>query len=150
MTRATSAAMTTSRAWVTSACNAGTSALPRDRSCRNKTQEGMRMHERRHRRAGSFSSLFRATRIRRRMFELTEVSVSCSNLSVVVTCEHTDSALSPTCLQSIGGGGKLGEHGRCSPNTLGPAVPKTRGLGPHHPWQHSRNIDAGAALHQIP
>jgi hypothetical protein len=42
MTRATSVAVATSHARVTFASNAGMSVLPQDKSCRNKTQEGMR------------------------------------------------------------------------------------------------------------
>jgi hypothetical protein len=42
--RAASAAAVASRTPVTSTSNAGTSALPQDWSCRNKTREGMREH----------------------------------------------------------------------------------------------------------
>jgi hypothetical protein len=51
------------------------------------------------------------------MLRLTEASVSCNNLSAVATCEHANSASSPTRLQSIGGGRKLREPGTCSPRS---------------------------------
>jgi hypothetical protein len=37
------------------------------------------------------------------MLQWTEVSDSCTNLSVAATCERTDSASPPTCLQLMGG-----------------------------------------------
>jgi hypothetical protein len=69
-----------------------------------------------------FSSLFRLTLIKRRMFWLTEASMSCNHLSTVATDEHVDSASSPTRLQLLDGGGKLGDPGRYSPDTLGPTT----------------------------
>jgi hypothetical protein len=45
-----------------------------------------------------FSSLSRLTQIRWKMFWSTKASVSCNNLSMALTHEHTDSASSPTCL----------------------------------------------------
>jgi hypothetical protein len=45
-----------------------------------------------------FSLFFRLTRIGRIMFWPTEASVLCKNLSMEATCEHVDSALSPTLL----------------------------------------------------
>jgi hypothetical protein len=39
---------------------------------------------------------------------LTEANISCNNLFVTVTCEHVNSALSSTRIQSIGRGEKLG------------------------------------------
>jgi hypothetical protein len=56
-------------------------------------------------------------------------NVLCNNLSVAVTCEHANFALSPTRLQLIGGGGKLGEPGRSSPDTPMSATPKDLGAG---------------------
>jgi hypothetical protein len=44
VTRVDSTVVAVSRAQVTSISNVGMSALPRDKSCRNKTQEGMREH----------------------------------------------------------------------------------------------------------
>jgi hypothetical protein len=93
------------------------------------------MHEGSRTCAGYFFSFFRPTRIRRRMFRLTEASISYSNLSAMVTCEHADSASSPTCLLFIGRGGKPREPDRCSLDTLGPTVSKD-------PW-------AGAALPSV-
>jgi hypothetical protein len=58
------------------------------------------------------------------MFWSTEASVSCSNLSMVATYEHVDTASCPTRLQLIGGGGKPGELDRCSPHSPRPTVPK--------------------------
>jgi hypothetical protein len=55
-----------------------------------------------------FSSLFRLTRIGRKMFWSIEASISCNNLSVAVTHEHADFASSPTSLQLMGGGENLG------------------------------------------
>jgi hypothetical protein len=55
------------------------------------------------------------------------------NLSVVMTRKHIDSASSPTCLQLMGGGGKPGEPGRYSPDTLGlvaPEEPRARAVSP--------------------
>jgi hypothetical protein len=87
------------------------------------------MHERSRRCAGSFFSSFRPTHIGHRMFRLTEASISCRILSAVVTYEHRNSDSSPTHLQSIGGGGKLREPDKCSPDTTGPVVPKGPGAG---------------------
>jgi hypothetical protein len=64
-----------------------------------------------------YSLFFRLIRIECWMFLPTEANVSCSNLSAAATCEHMDYALSPTHLQSIGGGDKSGEPDRCSPDT---------------------------------
>jgi hypothetical protein len=127
VTQVASAVVVASRARVTSTCNASTSALPRDRSCRNKMQEGMRMHQGSQRSAGSFFSFFRPTRMS------TEASVSCSNLSAAADYEHADSASSPTHLQSIGGGRKTGDPERCSPDTPRPVVPKDLGDGAASP-----------------
>jgi hypothetical protein len=54
-----------------------------------------------------------------------KVSVSCSNLFVVVTCEHADSASSSTRLQVMGGDEEPRELGKYSSDTPGP----TRGPG---------------------
>jgi hypothetical protein len=43
------------------------------------------------------------------MFRWTEANISCSNLFVVVTYKHTDSASSPTHFQLMGGRGELDE-----------------------------------------
>jgi hypothetical protein len=85
-----------SRTQVTSASNAGMSTLPQDKSYRNKTQEGMRERGGSQRYVGRFSSLFRLTQIGRMIFWSTKASVSCNNLSMVVTRECADSASSPT------------------------------------------------------
>jgi hypothetical protein len=69
-----------------------------------------------------FSFLFRLTQIRRMMFWSTEASISCNDLSMMMTHEHANSASSPTYLQLMGRGRKLGEPGRYSPDTLGPAA----------------------------
>jgi hypothetical protein len=42
-------------------------------------------------------------------------SVLCNNLSTATTREHTDSALSPTHLELMGGARKPGEPGKYSP-----------------------------------
>jgi hypothetical protein len=63
------------------------------------------------------------------------------NLSVTATYEHTNSALSSTCLQSIGGSGESGEPGRSSPVAPGPTAPEDSGAGIASP---------GAALPDIP
>jgi hypothetical protein len=80
-----------------------------------------------------FCSLFRLTRIGRRMFWSTEASISCNNVSVVVTCEYVDSATSSTHLQLISEGGKLGEPGWYSLDTLGLAAPEDPGAGATSP-----------------
>jgi hypothetical protein len=72
------------------------------------------------------------------MLRPTEASVSCSNLSEAVTCEHVDSASSPTHLQSIGGGEKPREPDRGSPDTTGLEVPENPRV---------RAVSHGAALH---
>jgi hypothetical protein len=41
-----------------------------------------------------------------------DTSVSCNNLFTMATCEHANSASSPTHLKLIGGGGKPGEPGK--------------------------------------
>jgi hypothetical protein len=64
------------------------------------------------------------------MFWSTKASISCSTLSVVVTCELADLASSPTYLYSIGGGLKPGEHGL---EILRPTVPKHPGAGAASP-----------------
>jgi hypothetical protein len=63
------------------------------------------------------------------MFWLTEASVSSNNLSAVETYEHVDSASSPTSLQLMGGGRKLGEPSRYSPDIPKPAAPEDLGAG---------------------
>jgi hypothetical protein len=55
---------------------------------------------------------------------VTEASFSCNNHFAMATCEHANSALSSTCLQSIGGGGRPGEPDR-SRLTVTPHVTKT-------------------------
>jgi hypothetical protein len=50
-----------------------------------------------------------------RIFWWTEANVSC-NHSAVATCEHVDSASSPTCLQLIDGDGNPGKPGKHSPD----------------------------------
>jgi hypothetical protein len=63
-----------------------------------------------------FASLVRLTQIGCKMFRWTEANISYSNLSVVVTCEHGDSASSPTRLQLMGGGRESGEPNKYSPD----------------------------------
>jgi hypothetical protein len=63
------------------------------------------------------------------MFQLTETSVLCNNLSVVTTCEHVDSTSYPTRLQSIGRGEKPGEPDMGSPNNPRLVVPEDPGAG---------------------
>jgi hypothetical protein len=67
------------------------------------------------------------------MFQPTEANVLCSNLSTAATCEHIDSASSPTHLQSIRGGGKTKELSKDSTDTLGPTVPEDSGAGAASP-----------------
>jgi hypothetical protein len=78
---------------------------------------------------GKIFSLLRLTRIGRRMFWCIGASVSCNNLSVVATCEHTDSASSPTYHQLMGAGRKWGEPGKRSPDIPGPSVLEDPGAG---------------------
>jgi hypothetical protein len=80
-----------------------------------------------------FSSPFRLTQIRRRMFLSTEARVSCNNLSVAANCEHTASASSPTYLQLIGRGGKWGEPSRYNLDTPGPVAPEDLRAGAMSP-----------------
>jgi hypothetical protein len=63
------------------------------------------------------------------MFQLTESKVSCNSLSEFVTCEHANSALSSTCLQLIGGGGRPGHPGWSMLDTLGPTMLEDSGAG---------------------
>jgi hypothetical protein len=63
------------------------------------------------------------------MFWLTEASVSRNNLSMTVTCEHANSMLSSTWLQSIGGGGEPGEPIRGRSATPGPVASEDSGAG---------------------
>jgi hypothetical protein len=70
----------------------------------------------------NFLSFCRMTQIGDRIFRSTEANISCNILSEVATREHANSASSPTRLQSIVGGRKLGEPDRSSPNTLEFAV----------------------------
>jgi hypothetical protein len=63
------------------------------------------------------------------------------NLSATATYEHANSALSSTCLQSIGGSGESEEPGRSSPVAPGPTAPEDSGAGIASP---------GAALLGIP
>jgi hypothetical protein len=63
------------------------------------------------------------------MSRQTEAIVSCNILSVSVTCEHANVALSSTGLQSIGGGRRLGEPGRSNQDTPEPTAPKDSGAG---------------------
>jgi hypothetical protein len=72
------------------------------------------------RNAGRTFSLLKLTRIGRRMFWWTKASISCSKLSEVATCEHTESTSSPTHFQLIGRSEKPGEHSKHSPNIPGP------------------------------
>jgi hypothetical protein len=67
------------------------------------------------------------------MFQSTEASILCNNLSVVVTCEHGNSTSSPTHLQLIGGGGNSVEPGRCSPDTPRLTTPDDPGPGAASP-----------------
>jgi hypothetical protein len=83
------------------------------------------------------------------MFWWTEASVSCNNLSAVVTYKHIDFASSSTHLQLIGGGRAPGESGKYNPNTPILMVQRTRGLKLHHLGQHSWNTSTGATHHQI-
>jgi hypothetical protein len=85
-----------------------------------------------------FASLVRLTQIGCKMFRWTEASISYSNLSVVVTCEHGDSASSPTRLQLMGGA-----ESRENPTSIVQISPypwhlRTLGLEPHHLEQHSQ------------
>jgi hypothetical protein len=63
------------------------------------------------------------------MFQWTEASVSSSNRSAVVTYEHADSALSSTCLQSIGGNEEAGGPSMYDPHTPGLMVLEDLGAG---------------------
>jgi hypothetical protein len=93
-------------------CYAGTGAA------KTKTvgSKGTRRKPKVHRQ--TFPSFFQLTQIRRRMLRPIVANVSCSSLSASVTCEHTNTALSSTCLQLIGGSRKLGEPGSKNPGTL--------------------------------
>jgi hypothetical protein len=81
---------------------------------------------------GQDVSLSRLTQIRHRMFWWTKVSVSCSILSAVATCEHIDSASSPTCLQLMCGGGKVESLIGIVQMPLDLRHSRTRRLGPDH------------------
>jgi hypothetical protein len=59
-----------------------------------------------------FHLFFRQTQIGCRMLWSTKTSISCNNLSAMSTHEHANSVSSPTYLQLISRGGKLGEHGK--------------------------------------
>jgi hypothetical protein len=61
------------------------------------------------------------------MLQQTEANVSHSNLSTTVTCEHANSVLSSTCLQSIVGGGEPEEPLRGNPATAGPMTSEDLG-----------------------
>jgi hypothetical protein len=74
-----------------------------------------------------FPSFFKLTRIGCRIFRLIEASISRSSLSVVVTYEHTYSALSSTYPQLTGGDGELGGPDRSSLSSRGPTTPKDSG-----------------------
>jgi hypothetical protein len=63
------------------------------------------------------------------MLRWIEASVSCSNLFMVVTCEHADSASSSTRLQVMGGDEEPRELGKYSSDTPGPKVHEDS--GPH-------------------
>jgi hypothetical protein len=63
------------------------------------------------------------------MFRLTEANVVWNNLSTSVTYEHMNSVFSSTHLQSIGGGGELGEPSRSNPDTLMPMLLEDPGAG---------------------
>jgi hypothetical protein len=67
------------------------------------------------------------------MFQWTEASVSCSNLSAAVTYEHSDSTSSPTHLQLMGGGGELGEPGKYNPDISRPTALQDPGAGAASP-----------------
>jgi hypothetical protein len=85
-------------------------------------------------------SHLRLTRTGHKMFQWTEANVSCSNLSVVVACEHADSASSSTHLQLMGRKEVLGEPGKNNPDTLDLWCSRTRGLGPHHLRPHPQKF----------
>jgi hypothetical protein len=85
------------------------------------------------------------------MFPSIEAYISCNNFSAAATHEHVTSTLSPTRLQSIGGGRMLGEPAKSSPDTAGSAAPEDMGGLGHvtrggAPWY----TDASAKHHQIP
>jgi hypothetical protein len=84
-----------------------------------------------------FLSIFRLTQIGCSMFRPTEAIVSCSNLITAATCEHTDYALTPTRLQSIGGAESQVNLAEAVQTSLDPRCLWTQGLGPHRPGQHS-------------
>jgi hypothetical protein len=69
-----------------------------------------------------FASLFRLIRIGCWMFWWTDATISCSNISMAVTCEHADSASSPTRLQLMGGGGEPREPGKYNLDIPRPTV----------------------------
>jgi hypothetical protein len=75
------------------------------------------------------------------MFRWTEASVSCSNLSAAVTCEHTDSALSLTHLLLMGEGEEPREPDKYSPDIPGPMALKDLG---------ARAVSPGATLLRMP
>jgi hypothetical protein len=76
-----------------------------------------------------FSSLFRLTRIRRRMFQSTEAGISCNNLSIAVTYDHVDSASSPHLPLVNGRDKKIGERDRYNTDTLRPVALEDSGAG---------------------
>jgi hypothetical protein len=80
-----------------------------------------------------FLSFFKLTRIRHKIFLLTEANISCNNLSTVASYKHTSFELSSTRLQSIDGRRKLGEPDRSSLDTPGLTVPEGPGAGATSP-----------------
>jgi hypothetical protein len=87
------------------------------------------------RNAGRIFSLFRLTRIERRLFWWTEASAACSNLSVAVTCQHTNSASSPIHLQLMGEGGEPGEHCKHNLDIPGPLAFEDPGVAAVSPGE---------------
>jgi hypothetical protein len=71
------------------------------------------------------------------MFQWTEFSASCNNLSVAVTYEHADSASSSTHLQLIGGAERRENWESIVQIPSDSWYSRTQGLEPHHLGQHS-------------
>jgi hypothetical protein len=94
----------------------------------------------------TFLSFLKLTQIRCRMSRPTEANVSCSSLSASVTCEHANTTLSSTYLQSIGRGGKPREPGSSDSDTPGPTAPEDPRAGVTSP----KSTDAGAMHHPMP
>jgi hypothetical protein len=81
---------------------------------------------------GQDVSLFRLTQIGCSVFWWTEASISCSNLTAAATYKHADSALSPTHRQFMGGGGKLLETNKYTPDAPGLVALEDPRAGTYH------------------